>query len=801
MSFLRRVTFALLASLLCVLPAFAQEVSPFREFVYFDINNAYGEPLEGEVKVFLEHSGSRVDVTSACLEDNGLETANLRVPPGGYVFQVPLDKLNFPEYGTYLVAFEYSFLAGSETEKRAVEEVVMVKQEVVDELATCARQGGHCSASCDTETERIHEDFLDCGEESCCVPLRRGLTGDRSSSDGVEVNIGECGPVVCDEDEDLECALGEKCHFNKGGILSKPGYECKADSSCPGYYVHLETSFDEDEIVKVGDTSVAYFNIDAFYLDEDGDVESCDYCRVHYDEREKVDQSLSGELLALVHYEEYEDPDGEQFEADLDWVGITPTRVTGERKFSMECFCGEESYWAEDSVVVNREGLPESFDVIDYMPPVEDQRICGSCWAFAISSAVSGAYAYQAYKNGDDVDAPDLSEQFLVSCLSGGGGCMGEWPEAVLEFLVEHELPIPVESCLGYSETKCPLKQTDDEGCAEYVCSSSYCVESEPCTSMSCPEDAVCDESYLVTGYGSPGADIGQVKQAIMDYGPVIAAVSTLKGFHYDTHTCEHDYCLDQAYGHAVVIVGWDDSENSWIVRNSWGERTQEPNYPPGYLLISYRSCNIILERMAPLNYITGVEEAGDVPDFQESLDYSPSVSELESFMGLGSLGFGYAPGPNPAAQYCGDLGYEYRVRESENGGDRGFCAVSENVEYEAWEFMSGNTGTDYNYCASQGYQTRQVSESCSYTQNCSVCVDSNGREAMEDDLMLIGSAAFKTASESSSARDAFQVSDLLSVEKMHFGAVQLAISIVLIAVLVVAVMLAKRRNTTKLKK
>ena len=37
---------------------------------------------------------------------------------------------------------------------------------------------------------------------------------------------------------------------------------------------------------------------------------------------------------------------------------------------------------------------------------------------------------------------------------------------------------------------------------------------------------------------------------------------------------------------HCVVLVGWDDTQNSWIIKNSWGNSWQDN----GYGLIGYDS-------------------------------------------------------------------------------------------------------------------------------------------------------------------------------------------------------------------
>jgi C1A family cysteine protease len=56
----------------------------------------------------------------------------------------------------------------------------------------------------------------------------------------------------------------------------------------------------------------------------------------------------------------------------------------------------------------------------------------------------------------------------------------------------------------------------------------------------------------------------------------------------YDTGVYEHMSGADEGL-HAVVVVGYDDRERFWIVRNSWGPDVGEN----GYFRIRYGHCEI----------------------------------------------------------------------------------------------------------------------------------------------------------------------------------------------------------------
>jgi len=86
----------------------------------------------------------------------------------------------------------------------------------------------------------------------------------------------------------------------------------------------------------------------------------------------------------------------------------------------------------------------------------------------------------------------------------------------------------------------------------------------------------------------------------------------------------------------------------------------------------------------------------------------------------------------NPSAVYCHEMGYEY-VPE-------GICKLPDGSEVIAWEFLRGEVGQEYSYCAEQGYEMKTINDSkkCSsiYSHNCGVCVLDSGEEVEVSKLM-----------------------------------------------------------------
>ncbi|GMF36468.1 unnamed protein product [Phytophthora fragariaefolia] len=176
------------------------------------------------------------------------------------------------------------------------------------------------------------------------------------------------------------------------------------------------------------------------------------------------------------------------------------------------------------------------------MAPIQSQRSCGSCWAFATVSAVESA---QCIANGKR-SLTKYSEQQLVSCNSRNWGCGGGAPEYALEYVQQNGL------C---TEDNYPY--TSDSGYA-YSCSSSCETQDTGLTGFS----QVSGEKELLRA---------------IDEHPVIVAVASGNNVwkHYTggvVSTCDA-WELD----HAVVAVGYDSS--SIKIRNSWGTYRGENGY------------------------------------------------------------------------------------------------------------------------------------------------------------------------------------------------------------------------------
>jgi len=191
--------------------------------------------------------------------------------------------------------------------------------------------------------------------------------------------------------------------------------------------------------------------------------------------------------------------------------------------------------------------------------PIRDQGNCGSCWAFGTVGIMESAL----WKNG--VANKDLSEQFLVSCNkeSPRWSCeYGGWTAHKYHY-----------DTLGNNQTVVGAVLEADK---------PYTATDGSCT-------AAYQHPYKLTGWQFVTGDewtvptVDQIKSAIYTYGPVTAGVCAGNAFQaYQPGTIFATDETASCYGstnHQIILVGWDDSGQYWILRNSWGTSWGESGY------------------------------------------------------------------------------------------------------------------------------------------------------------------------------------------------------------------------------
>jgi len=211
------------------------------------------------------------------------------------------------------------------------------------------------------------------------------------------------------------------------------------------------------------------------------------------------------------------------------------------------------------------DSLPASLDwrTSGIVTAVRDQGACGSGWAFGTVGIMESAIK----KSGEPMT--DFSEQFLLSCNESGWNCDGG--------LTAHQYHY---NTLGENQTE--------------VGAVLESIKPYTATNGSCTVDY--NHSYelsnwnFITGTEEDVPTIEQIKTAIYKYGPITARVCVGSAFqnYTDGVFSTNESCIHST-NHQIILVGWDDSTQSWILRNSWGTSWGED----GYMRIKYNTSRV----------------------------------------------------------------------------------------------------------------------------------------------------------------------------------------------------------------
>lgn len=188
--------------------------------------------------------------------------------------------------------------------------------------------------------------------------------------------------------------------------------------------------------------------------------------------------------------------------------------------------------------------LPESFtwqDVngVDYTTEIKDQTPAPTCEAYALCAALETIMQYQ--KN--DTYNADLSETHLY--FYAGGTYESGYVNLIdaANYLVN--VGVPDEGCYP-----------DPQRAYDY-----------PFISLEGWEN----RTVKINEWGWVNNTVADIKEALIEHGPLVFCALFWKDFYiYHTGVYRHKWGAP-AGGHVMTIIGYDDSEECFIVKNSWG--------------------------------------------------------------------------------------------------------------------------------------------------------------------------------------------------------------------------------------
>jgi len=179
-----------------------------------------------------------------------------------------------------------------------------------------------------------------------------------------------------------------------------------------------------------------------------------------------------------------------------------------------------------------------NIDGTDFTTSVKTQGLCPSCEAYGLVAVLETIIQYQV---GYPFDC-DLSEAHLF--FYPGGTC--KWGVNVshaADYLVEYGVP--------------------DEGCFP-----------DPLRSYDAPFESVPgweSRTVKIQSWGWVENDEEEIKHALIEYGPLVICFPVYQDFMYYKRGVYRHRWGPRVGGHLVALVGYDDSKQCWIVKNSWG--------------------------------------------------------------------------------------------------------------------------------------------------------------------------------------------------------------------------------------
>ncbi|MGF9760551.1 C1 family peptidase [Microvirga sp. 0TCS3.31] len=186
--------------------------------------------------------------------------------------------------------------------------------------------------------------------------------------------------------------------------------------------------------------------------------------------------------------------------------------------------------------------------------PVKDQRTCGSCYIFASTGALEASWMIQNTKR------INASEQQVLDCANAGD-CQGGFHTRVFAFMKSN----------GVADGAQVTYRNQSSG---------------QCSIESGPYSAI---NWGMVDRNGAGASIRSIKENLCLHGPIVAALYATPEFSSYSGGVFNEF--DEGRGqsdinHDVLIIGWNDAEDAWIIKNSWGTWWGEQ----GFGKIRYRS-------------------------------------------------------------------------------------------------------------------------------------------------------------------------------------------------------------------
>ncbi|MBF0318482.1 MAG: hypothetical protein HQL01_01580 [Nitrospirae bacterium] len=266
------------------------------------------------------------------------------------------------------------------------------------------------------------------------------------------------------------------------------------------------------------------------------------------------------------------------------WVAGTTTLSVLSKEERQYYLGGEEPAHDNATMVFTQDNtnLAASFDWrnnngANYVTPVKNQAWnylmgdnlsrCGSCWAFSTTAALESQVQIKTNSPGSNIN---LSEQIVVSC-SGAGNCSkGGDIYKTSKFLRDNGTLGAY--CFQYQAQQLPCSQACPDWFQNNVQRArfnSFYVIGDNTTVTNCDANSRC----------------GGMKSAIAKTGPIVIWMRVYSDLlHYKSGIYSRVSSATMEGGHYVLVVGYNNDGQYFIVKNSWGTDWGES----GFFRIAY---------------------------------------------------------------------------------------------------------------------------------------------------------------------------------------------------------------------
>jgi len=204
----------------------------------------------------------------------------------------------------------------------------------------------------------------------------------------------------------------------------------------------------------------------------------------------------------------------------------------------------------------------------DFLTLARNQHIpqyCGSCWAFAATSAFSDRIKIQRNAAFPDVN---IAPQVVLSCDEVDGGCYGG--DAYQAFAWMHDNDVPDETCSNYQASG----HTTGLKCSpEITCLTCWGFDKKCFVPKDYPV-------YRVDLYGQVSGEQNMMNE-LHQRGPIACGIAVPDALETYTGGIFTDTTGDTSIVHDVSVVGYgvEDGVKFWMIRNSWGSAWGEEGF------------------------------------------------------------------------------------------------------------------------------------------------------------------------------------------------------------------------------